>query len=68
MVKKRVEPERIAIPMPARLIERIDEYRWSERVPSRAAAIRALIEIGLHHVERQARHSRSSPKDGPTGE
>jgi metal-responsive CopG/Arc/MetJ family transcriptional regulator len=66
MVKKPLEPERIAIPMPATLIERIDEYRWSERLPSRAAAIRGLIEIGLRHVERQARNSR--PKDGPIGD
>jgi metal-responsive CopG/Arc/MetJ family transcriptional regulator len=40
MVKKRQEPERIAIPMPAELIQRIDEYRWTNRLPSRAAAIR----------------------------
>jgi metal-responsive CopG/Arc/MetJ family transcriptional regulator len=47
MVKKRQEPERIAIPMPAELIQRIDEYRWTNRLPSRAAAIRQLIEAGL---------------------
>jgi metal-responsive CopG/Arc/MetJ family transcriptional regulator len=50
MVKRRrPEPQRVAIPMPAPLISRIDEYRWRERIPSRAAAIRALIEAGLKH-------------------
>lgn len=42
------------------LIERIDEYRWSRRMPSRAATIRALLENGLWHVERQGGSSRSS--------
>jgi hypothetical protein len=49
------EPERIAIPMAAELVQRIDEYRWRERLPSRAAAIRALVEIGLKSVEGNAR-------------
>lgn len=47
MVRKRQEPERIAIPMPKELIQRIDEYRWANRIPSRAEAIRQLIEAGL---------------------
>ena len=57
MVKKPPgpEPERVAIPMSAKLIGRIDEYRWRTRLASRAAAIRALIEIGLSHVERTFR-------------
>ena len=47
MVKKRLEPERIAIPMPAELLKRIDDFRWANRLPSRAEAIRQLIEAGL---------------------
>jgi len=47
MAKKRPEPERIAIPMPEDLVRRIDEFRWENRLPSRAAAIRQLIEQGL---------------------
>lgn len=47
MVKKRMEPERIAIPMPKDLIAEIDEYRWANRLPSRAAAIRQLVKEGL---------------------
>lgn len=54
MVKKpAAEPERIAIPMSAGLIARIDEYRWNQRIASRAAAIRALLEDALRrHEER----------------
>jgi hypothetical protein len=33
------------------LIKRIDDYRFSRRMPSRAAAIRTLIEIALNHDE-----------------
>jgi metal-responsive CopG/Arc/MetJ family transcriptional regulator len=47
MPRKRPQPERIAIPMPADLIRKIDDYRWANRLPSRAAAIRQLIEAGL---------------------
>jgi metal-responsive CopG/Arc/MetJ family transcriptional regulator len=47
MVKKRQEPERVAIPMPAELIAQIDDYRWANRLPSRAEAIRQLIKEGL---------------------
>jgi metal-responsive CopG/Arc/MetJ family transcriptional regulator len=54
--RRRPEPERIAIPMPAELIKRIDDYRWSERVPSRAAAIRLLLDESLKRHERHERH------------
>lgn len=47
MVKKRQDPERVAIPMPAELIAQIDEYRWANRLPSRAEAIRQLVKEGL---------------------
>jgi metal-responsive CopG/Arc/MetJ family transcriptional regulator len=51
MISQRPSPERIAIPMPPSLIARIDEYRWRQRLLSRAAAIRQLIEIGLAHAQ-----------------
>lgn len=53
-------PDRIILAMPANLIQRIDEYRWRERIESRAAAIRALLEIGLAHVERQDKRKKPS--------
>jgi metal-responsive CopG/Arc/MetJ family transcriptional regulator len=38
---------RVIIPTPADLLRRIDDYRFSNRSPSRAAAIRELLEIAL---------------------
>ena len=41
------DERRIIIPMPKELVDRIDEYRWQNRLPSRAEAIRQLIKEGL---------------------
>ena len=38
---------RIITPMPKELLASIDDYRFTKRLPSRSAAIRQLIEIGL---------------------
>ena len=38
---------RIITPMPQALVDRIDDYRFKERIASRAEAIRRLIEKGL---------------------
>jgi metal-responsive CopG/Arc/MetJ family transcriptional regulator len=46
-MKRQPDPQRVAIPIPPDLLKRIDEYRWRNRLPSRAAAIRKLIELGL---------------------
>ncbi len=34
-------------------IKRIDDYRFKNRFPSRAAAIKSLIEIGLRQEEQK---------------
>lgn len=39
--------ERIITPMPKSLVEALDNYRFETRAPSRAAAIRRLIQLGL---------------------
>jgi metal-responsive CopG/Arc/MetJ family transcriptional regulator len=39
--------DRIVTPMPRQLVERIDDFRFSRRLASRAEAIRQLIEGGL---------------------
>lgn len=39
---------RIITPMPQALVDRIDDYRFKERIPSRAEAIRRLVEKGLN--------------------
>lgn len=38
---------RVITPMPPSLVKRIDDYRFQHRVPSRAEAIRSLLEKGL---------------------
>jgi metal-responsive CopG/Arc/MetJ family transcriptional regulator len=44
---------RIIVPMPKDLIALIDDFRWQNRIPSRAAAIRQFIRLGLKHKEQQ---------------
>jgi metal-responsive CopG/Arc/MetJ family transcriptional regulator len=48
MPAKPKEPHpRIIIPIPPRLLREIDDYRWQNRIPSRAEAIRLLVKEGL---------------------
>lgn len=48
MPRKPKEPDpRIITPIPRTLLKQIDEYRWQNRIPSRAEAIRCLIKAGL---------------------
>ena len=41
---------RVIVPIPKELIKQIDEYRWANRIPSRAEAIRQLVKLGLQHA------------------
>jgi metal-responsive CopG/Arc/MetJ family transcriptional regulator len=41
-------PPRIITPMSEQLVEKIDAWRYANRVPSRAEAIRKLLEVALH--------------------
>ena len=43
-------PERMITPMPTRLLERIDDYRFASRSPTRAAAVRDLLDKALTAV------------------
>lgn len=38
---------RIITPMPQKLLAEVDDFRFERRLPSRAEAIRRLIELGL---------------------
>lgn len=44
---------RIAIPLSNGLLERVDDFRFSHRIASRAEAIRQLLETGLEHQPRR---------------
>jgi metal-responsive CopG/Arc/MetJ family transcriptional regulator len=46
---------RIITPIPKELLARIDDYRFDERLPSRAEAIRRLIEVGLQTMKPRAK-------------
>ncbi len=41
------EWERVAVPFDPELLARVEDYRFASRSPSRAAAVRDLIEAGL---------------------
>jgi hypothetical protein len=47
-------PERIMTPMVPSLVKAIDDYRYQHRIPSRAEAIRRLIELGLKAAQKAA--------------
>ncbi|MDO9714028.1 hypothetical protein [Paracraurococcus lichenis] len=39
--------ERIITPLPKSLVDAIDDYRFTNRLPSRAEAMRRILEAGL---------------------
>lgn len=39
---------RILVDVPRELLRAVEDYRYTQRIPSRAEAIRQLIERGLH--------------------
>lgn len=49
MPAKRKEPPdpRVIIPIPKTLLKQIDDFRWANRLPSRAEAIRLLLKEAL---------------------
>lgn len=42
---------RVITPIPQTLLDQIDDYRFQQRVPSRAEAIRQLIVAGLEAIK-----------------
>jgi hypothetical protein len=42
-------PERLQIMLSAEEIRALDDWRFARRMPSRAAAIRELLRLGLEH-------------------
>jgi hypothetical protein len=56
---------RIITPIPKPLLGRIDDYRFENRLPSRAEAIRQLIEAGLGTAPPRAPSRGSPPGSSP---
>lgn len=44
---------RIITPMPPTLVEAIDDYKFANRLDSRAQAIRQLIQLGLEAAKQR---------------
>ena len=42
-----IKNSRILVDIPRELLRAVEDYRYSQRIPSRAEAIRRLLEIGL---------------------
>ena len=51
--------ERVITPMPKALVAAIDDFRFSNRVASRAEAVRRLIELGLEAAKQDAKEERA---------
>lgn len=64
MADKGPEDVRIVLTMPRKLVDRIDDYRFSLRLLSRAAAIRALAEDALKRHERPPRQPKPPNESG----
>ena len=43
--------QRVITPMPDELVKAIDDYRFENRMLSRSAAVRRLIEMGLEAAQ-----------------
>ncbi|WPE22503.1 hypothetical protein ShzoTeo12_37190 (plasmid) [Shinella zoogloeoides] len=48
-----MKSERIPITMEPSLLERVEDYRFLNRIQSRTAAVRSLIEKGLAESEKE---------------
>jgi metal-responsive CopG/Arc/MetJ family transcriptional regulator len=61
-----VKARYVPVLLPESLLEQIDDYRFANRLPSRAEGIRALIMSGLSGLEPQPRQGgKSSAKKKP---
>lgn len=40
-------PKRILVDLPRELLRAVEDYRYSQRIPTRAEALRRLLELGL---------------------
>lgn len=48
-----MKSERIPITMEPSLLEKVEDYRFQNRIQSRTAAVRSLIEKGLAETEKE---------------
>ena len=56
---------RIMIVLSPGQLEQIDDFRFAHRIPSRAAAVRRLIEMGLRQASQPGAVGSGSLREGP---
>jgi len=49
------EKLKVLLKLEDKLIERVDDYRYENRIPTRSEAIRRLLEEGLSKYEKKAK-------------
>jgi hypothetical protein len=59
--------ERLQIMLSPEELAIVDDFRFRERMPSRAAAVRELLKLGLASVEGEARRGASGLKSSEYG-
>ena len=59
--------ERLQIMLSPEELAIVDDFRFRERMPSRAAAVRELLKLGLSSVEAEGRRGTSGMKSSDYG-
>jgi metal-responsive CopG/Arc/MetJ family transcriptional regulator len=54
--------ERIITPLPKSLVDAIDDFRFANRLPSRAEAMRRILEAGLAALAAMAQDPNAAPE------
>ncbi|KRE04329.1 hypothetical protein ASE61_25715 [Bosea sp. Root670] len=49
--------QRLQVMLSAKELEEIDDWRFKNRIPTRAAAVREIMRLGLQQAARQSRNS-----------
>jgi len=58
------EKPRYCITVDKELLQRIDDFRFENRYPSRSAATLELIRLGMEQLEKEHRDARKTHKKG----
>jgi hypothetical protein len=56
--------QRLQIRLTPQELRKIDDWRFMQRMPSRAAAVRALLKLGLASIEADVGHAGFKSQDG----
>lgn len=54
------ELNRFSISVSDELLEKIEDYRYTKRIPTRSKATLELIELGLKYIEQQQQNNKET--------